>query len=134
MINEIKVEETKKVDMSKLPVDTLVECRGYQESGEVLRYFASPGRAFDLGATSKITKRTTSWHNMRIVEQPTVTFWGGGECPIPVGIRVELHFRGGGIMVYNIISSVLQPPGWVHTDDNVDIIGHRILGYAEGWE
>lgn len=53
-----------------------------------------------------------------MIHQPDATGWSGGDCPIPVGIRVELFYRGGDRQVIDITEKTSE---WFfrHTGDEM---------------
>lgn len=136
MLLRESLEETptpkKQIDWDKMPVDTLVEASadgvswykwyfaGIDEEGETAVYIN--------GATGKTTQSTVHLDHIRLIEQPTITFWQGGECPIPDGVRFEVHFRNNSVCGARYAASELA---WGHNGSALDIIGYRILGPAE---
>ncbi len=63
-----------------------------------------------------------------------IHYWGGGECPLPEGLKVSVYYRDGGNneMITTAHEGLFL---WGHDtemSDN-DIIGFEILGKAEGW-
>jgi hypothetical protein len=66
---------------------------------------------------------------LRLKEQTQFTYWGGGECPVPEGLSLEILSRGNGRgPLPSCVTSV-----WQHSGDTRDIIAYRITGLADGW-
>jgi hypothetical protein len=61
-------------------------------------------------------------------DQPWVN-WRGGDCPVPVGVLVEVTLRNGKVKKLS-----LNELDWKHTLDTADIIEYRITGLAEGYK
>lgn len=132
---EENVEPPKKqIDWSKMP-EVLVEV-SHNGDDWYKRYFAGINDEGDFtvyinGATGKTTQSKLERERIRLIEQPTLTFWKGGECPIPDGVRFEVYHRDGDTGVIKGNASEFK---WSHKGSHDDIIGYRILGPAEGWE
>lgn len=126
-------EDKKKLDWSKMPYGTWVEV---SETGEKwhhrrlhsVKCHESIINISTLHACGDV-EQTHIWEQLRLIEQPEVTFWKGGECPVPEGVMVELHFRGGEEDTHEGITMAWERRGSVS-----DIIGYRILGLADGWD
>ena len=112
----------KLVDMSKLPRGTMTNL------GEIIGYSDLQGLvSVLLGRDSHIGYIT----NLRIKEQTEFTYWGGGECPVPDGLVVEVVLRISGRVKAIAEASTLP---WAHEKSpSDDVIGYRILGVADGW-
>ena len=129
-IKELQEKESKKIDWSKIPVDTLVETKGG------LRYFNGIDEhefgkfaCHSGGMTSKtdpFNGKGDHWKSIKIVENPPQP-WFGGECPISDNVNVKIWFRDGdrGDTVYP------NDLRWSHIGSSVDIIAWQILGNNE---
>lgn len=131
----VLIEEPKLIVWSKLPVDTLIGV-----GGQDLRYLSKVSRGggyikvFGNGATSITQAGSINYvittDEAKLVENPTFTFWQGGDCPVPEGVAVE-------IITSN--RTVLEGEGIGYewnvrkTDPGNDIIAYRILGPVEGY-
>jgi hypothetical protein len=58
-----------------------------------------------------------------------IHFWGGGECPLPDGLEVELTFRDGSEL-QRCLSVVAD---WDHKFEGKDIVGFEVIGLEEGY-
>lgn len=121
-----------KIDLSKLPVDTLIEVRDSVQTK--LRHFATVkhGRvqAFDYGMTSALTGITCSWDSCRILEGKPV-FWQGGECPLPDGVEVRVFYRGPNTRTVTCVLPNGAAETWNHHQNDADIIGFQIQNHDE---
>jgi NOL1/NOP2/fmu family ribosome biogenesis protein len=110
----------KLVDMSKLPKGTMTDHGEvvHNKFGAISCYFVG-----DLNLSHPKAQK------IRITEQTEFTFWQGGECPVPDGLRFEVKTRGGASF------GCLKPSGlrWSHETEPTDIIGYRIIAVADGW-
>jgi hypothetical protein len=127
----------KKIDWTKLPVDTLLTldlCKVNEE-----RYFSSFRHGmvhfFLYGATSKTADSkldvlTVKPSNVKIAQDQPWTIWQGGECPIPDGLEYEVITRGGAAPFTN--RGCYQVILWSYTQNGVhsmsEIIAYRLTG------
>lgn len=126
--------ENKKLDWSKIPIDTLLKMS--TGGNEFIRHFAGLNeskklkiKCFNNGGSSKFSDGTSLWEKAELAEQPTFTYWPGGECPLPDGVLVEVIFRCG-----DCEKHPATPLDWSHDKVAGDIIAYRIIGLADGWE
>ena len=120
----------KLIDMSKLPRGTMV-CISLISTDKYYVHGHNSGYTqlidyIDGGSTHQKTSRT------HIVEQKDFTYWGGGECPVPDGVLVEVVTRGTQTLMFT--APTVQV--WAHNAQTVslyEIIGYRIIGVAPGW-
>lgn len=117
----------KLIDMAKLPRGSVVVC-----AGDAARYNLH-------GFNNEVTGRINSEYGgvsqlvdvkkLRIAEQKTFTYWGGGECPVPDGVAVEFVRRSGQKLIGDMFGS-----GFWHHGGNPDrdVIAYRIIGVAPG--
>lgn len=110
----------KLVDMSKLPRGTMTNCEELVGGCDDYGYFLQEESQY---------MQHVPWSDVRIAEQKTFTYWGGGECPISDGLVVEVKRRDGDVIVDREPSDLR----WKHITAISDIIGYRILGVADGW-
>lgn len=125
----------KKVDWSKLPVDTLINTQ------VGIRYFAgllNKNRIsyFTDGATSMISYGygycSLGISDVTISDKQPWTFWQGGKCPIPDGLEFDAVYRNG---VLNNYTCVASKATWSNPGSGGDIIAYRLTGNTlEGYE
>jgi hypothetical protein len=66
---------------------------------------------------------------IRLAEQTQFTYWGGGECPVPEGVIVEVVIRRD-----EKLEGVATNFIWYRDiTRNNEIIAYRITGLADGW-
>jgi hypothetical protein len=65
---------------------------------------------------------------VRLAEQTQFTYWGGGECPVPEGVVVEVVFRDG-----DKTPDLADDFTWEHVKNSGDIIAYRILKLADNF-
>ena len=119
----------KLVDMGKLPVGSAVMVK-WLPAGTKLHVMTKLNELGQIMIWNPAAQtRTVKTNELRIAEQKEFTYWGGGACPVPDGLRVALAFR--------LINpgTVETPSGirWTHNGHGGDVIGYRILGLADGW-
>lgn len=132
--NKKKIKK-KKIDWSKIPIDTSVIAGVSMASrrGHFAGVDTGFKMIFDCGQTSfSYEHRQVQCNDMTIdfnscKWQP----WFGGGRPIPEGILVDVIYRSGerreGIVLRNTLC-------WGHDSSSLDIIAYRIAGVEEGWE
>ncbi|UCW44436.1 hypothetical protein [Pseudomonas phage PPAT] len=52
--------------------------------------------------------------------------WNGGECPIPVGTKVDIIHRDGYKLSVKIGDIDIKYNVWYHYDDHEDIVAYRV--------
>lgn len=114
------------VNMSALPVGSVVSGAGYFENATVVGHYPGHLRLLNL-EHNELRMDNPSY--LRIAEQKEFTYWGGGECPMPEGLLVEAVFRADGPR--NIAAAIVY--GWKHDQGGADIIAYRITGLDDGW-
>ena len=67
---------------------------------------------------------------LRLKEQTKFTYWGGGECPVPEGVVVEVVTRDGGICQRSVARTLCWVTKLLMSSD---VIGYRIIKLADGW-
>jgi hypothetical protein len=126
----------KRIDWTKLPVDTLITlgiCTGLDE-----RYFSSFNSGlvhyYQGGTTSKTAASnsdvfTINPSNVRIAPDQPWTVWLGGACPLPDGLEYEymIHDEPGQVMTNKESASSYS---WVHNDIYAYRLTGKVLG---GW-
>ena len=118
--------ELKLVDMMALPVGSWVTC-AYLETEPAQVMVVGPV-ALVCWNKHELTVSVSSFE-ARITEQKEFTYWGGGACPVPDGLKFEFVWRDGG-KSESIVPTKLR---WIHTLASADVIAYRILGLADGW-
>lgn len=127
----------KKLDWSKMPVDTLVvasngigrELRHYEQ-------FNGGKHSCYTGGANSLTEPNllASWDRCELAPKDKQPWhvWFGGECPLPDGVVVEYVCRGwpNEITAQKIVTDLY----WSHDEAKTDIIAYRIVGLADGWE
>ncbi len=93
-----KLEEEKKIDFSKIPVDTLVEVRDRDSSDGYKNYFKGlSGGEYSyscyMDGKTSLREAFDSWRQIRLIDNPPQP-WFGGECPLPDGVRIKVWYRG----------------------------------------
>ncbi len=84
----------------------------------------------NLDEPSSFVKNIRSaWRHCRIREN-YIHYWGGGECPLPDGLKVKIYYREGGFCR----SASLAYFRWEHTGELGDIIGFEVLGPTLCWK
>jgi hypothetical protein len=102
----------KLVDKSALPAFAAVRVAGQMQIGEFRNY----SLVMNAG-------------NFRIAEQKDFQYWGGGECPVPEGLVVEVVRRNKFVGRHEGKMCI-----WDHDHrTDKDIIAYRIIGLADGW-
>ena len=66
----------------------------------------------------------------KLRRSPYIYYWSGGECPLPNGLEVTVHFRSGATETENYNNFRWNH----HSFSKHDIIGFEIVGLLEGWE
>jgi hypothetical protein len=109
------------IDWSKMP-------RGAMTNYGMLWEATSPNVIW-LIADKEDGLYSRSQHTLRLAEQTQFTYWGGGECPVPDGVVVEVTTRERVVYARESVNLI-----WRHDDDYLtDIIAYRITGLADGW-
>lgn len=126
-------DQKKKVDLSKLPIDTLLvrthDIRHFSAiEDNMINFFAHGATSLTADGTGNCFAKDVSIHP----NQPW-TFWQGGKCPIPDGLEFEVVFRSGGTTKETESASSLV---WTHHNRSTsDIIAYRLTGKVlDGWE
>lgn len=123
----------KLIDMEKLP------------KGSVVCHKAAPSKSltvwgYDAGVMvmhrddDGVFVYSREIGDLRIAEQKTFTYWGGGECPVPDGLKVEFVFRRGNVFVCRADPD--GSPYWGSCPPqsrDAEVIAYRIIGVAPGW-
>lgn len=126
--------EKKKLDWSKIPVNTVVSVSydgEHWSPRRFLRQAIDGGFEVFANGTSKDTGEVNfSYKHCKLIEQTTFTFWHGGGCPLPHGVMVGIVFRNGNVGENQKATDYV----WLHNSDDDDIIAYRIIGLADGWE
>lgn len=52
--------------------------------------------------------------------------WNGGECPVPIGTKVEIIYRDGQQVIVKIGDIDIKYNVWYHYDDYEDIVAYRV--------
>lgn len=120
-----KLPELKKIDKSKLPVGTMTQY------GRVQSKFHKTSRT-DHSVNYKVHGTSTEVTNsefVKILPSTEWIYWGGGESPIPNGLKVEYKMRDGTVSRTEHASCLI----WVHHLKDFDIIAYRIIGISPGW-
>jgi len=119
----------KLIDMAKLPKGTMVET-GDHVTGEHVYEVMMTHRDGTLGCWN-VSHQTIHRHTseLRIAKQKEFTYWDGGDCPVPEGVRVEVALRDG-LPIFVVETHEFR---WTHFGTPDDIIGYRIVGVAKGW-
>ena len=132
---QIEAIERSKVDLSKLPKDTLVAVRGSSAGNEIIRHFSHVSDklyTYSNGSTSMTSSAPTRahhWKQIRILENKP-QMWFGGKCPVPNGIEIKYWLRNGNS--FNTINAIhLDWEHHVNRNDG-DIIGLQLLE-SEVW-
>jgi len=132
-----EVPTKRKIDWTKIPIDTLIEVKDVEEGDWTKRYYAGkPNTAFGHGTTSLTVDEGDVMHGgyARLCEDLNWKAWFGGECPLPEGVKVAVIVRQGDKPLVGSCGLFR----WVHSNQPglkcQDIIAYRVLGYAEGWE
>ena len=131
--NLVMLPRVKKIDWSKVAVDTPVLCRdrGYEDLTK--RYYSgNPGSIYGDGATSRTLGYETSFVEIQLDFDAPLQYWPGGEtAPLPEGVIVEVVFRDG----TKFSGTVGQDLDWRHglIGKSSDIIAYRAVGLAQGW-
>ena len=130
--------ELKLVDMSKLPKGSWVTTA----SMDFIVLGPQPHTIKLLRTLSHANYVVYAWPEavLRITEQKEFTYWGGGACPVPDGVRVEVVLRrryGQGDRAptteFIYVDRNTGTTHWPHDGTDSDIIAYRILGLAYGW-
>jgi hypothetical protein len=124
----------KLVDMFALPIGSAILHAENRDKFKLVAKVGSShlGGIFEFSSTKIVFEHSDKW---RIAEQEGFTYWGGGECPVPDGLLVQVIMRSGSD-TYKAIGKFLV---WAHGDEydgkhaEMDIIAYRIIGLADGW-
>ena len=132
--NAVSTAELKPIDWSKMPKGILVSVGDTETMGSALRRFAgvaySDSPNYPYRAYGETSSQVRCWEYIHLVEQPEVTFWPGGECPVPEGVCVEVYLRDSTTHIWD---KYAHASDWSHKGLDGDIIGYRILGLAPGY-
>lgn len=126
----------KKVDLSKLPVDTVCDVNGERKHFYRVAMCGTP-LFYTAGQSSRTVKEYgnesiaagRSIDKINICDNQPWTVWFGGERPIPVGLEYEITFRDGGRLT---MSDIKVPIVWYHVNRSIDIIAYRLTGKVLG--
>jgi hypothetical protein len=110
----------KLIDWSKMPRGTMTSFGELTGTCNGLAYVAP-----DYSVTDEF-----DFAKLRLAEQTQFTYWGGGKCPVPEGVVVEVVLRQ-----WNAPNEYTSPEnvGWSHDNFDGDIIAYRIISLADGW-
>jgi hypothetical protein len=116
----------KLIDWSKMPRGTMTNF-GELLSVKGIAKVLNPNTGF--GLSGKIGVDLVRLENLRLAEQTEFTYWGGGECPVPEGVMVEVVIRRD-----DKLKKVGTDFIWFRDLilDN-EIIAYRITALADGW-
>lgn len=136
---EVDVEQPakRKIDMSKLPVDTPVLGRDFPRDLPVPGNYAGNMNVWTYGADSRTAELHSvsagHWNMISIdFDACKPVFWLGGEQPVPDGIVVSVWLRNG-----DTYEGDAAGFNWVESSFGVadlDIIGYQMIRISEGWE
>jgi len=118
----------KLINMSKLPKGSVV-LGDYGAHAVVVK--CNPGTEYTWVLDGALIPSNVKSGDLRIAEQKDFTYWGGGECPVPDGVNVQVVFRSGQTLAFT--NPTVQT--WAHAAQHkiIDVIGYRIIGAADGW-
>jgi hypothetical protein len=108
------------IDWLDMPAGTMTNCGELRGFAMSTAYVSPDYSVVDQIAPSKL----------RLKEQTEFTYWPGGECPVPEGVRTEVIYRDG-VKKRAYLSDV--PHLWKHERQDSDIIAYRITGLADGF-
>jgi hypothetical protein len=112
------------IDWSKMPRGTMTNFGEFlcvPEGITGTKYFSVMNSNFYVVNIAK--------EEVRLKEQTQFTYWGGGDCPVPEGVVVEVVFR-------NKTQSTgyeAKEYHWQHVGADGDIIAYRILKLADNF-
>lgn len=132
--------KVKKVDWSKMPVDTMINTphgiNHFSHYQDDIVCFFSHGSSFSTYRGDGFAMEHVS--KLSLCDSQPWTFWQGGECPIPDGLEFEIVYRIG---CTSLVSQWLASKvDWEHHQmdsrgRDSDIIAYRLTGkIMEGWE
>lgn len=117
----------KLIDWSRVPAGTMTNF------GIVIHEYPS-----DFEQRLTLQNAIVKWNQyteLRLVEQTKFTYWGGGDCPVPEGVRFEVIFRDGDNT--RLVDGAPNIYRWTHANTSqskmIDIIAYRIVGLSEGY-
>jgi hypothetical protein len=117
----------KMVTWADMPAGVLVTVKAFKEA-YVFQGLAEAGYALITRAGKSMYPAPSILELAPAADQPWVN-WRGGDCPVPVGVLVEVTLRNGKVKKLS-----LNELDWKHTLDTADIIEYRITGLAEGYK
>jgi len=71
-----------------------------------------------------------AYEKCRIRQDTWLSWQGGGECPLPEGLKIELRCRDNTIN----LKAHYTKQFWGNENEGDDIISFKVLGTAEGWK
>ena len=128
---ETAKQQSKRIDISKLPDSTVVEVKKHPDS----KKFLSEGKIYCSrladGRYADGSQYSTS--DCTLSEQKEFTVWLGGDCPLVDGVVYEVIHRDGS--KWKVPDSQLNM-SWQHSGEGWEpdeVIAYRIIGLAEGY-
>jgi len=120
-----RLRQSKRIDFSKIPLGTLVQVRdGLNQSSAPVRF-----EGMNNSNTYPYLADDEVWKNIKLVENPIVAWFKGGDCPIPDNVNFTAWFRSG--KSFTAISINASTFSWAKglTDDfsSIDIVAYQIL-------
>jgi hypothetical protein len=115
----------KLIDLSKMPIGTMTNY------GEIIDTNNLP-LTRQMGILNE--RLSVYWQyprDIRLAEQTEFTYWGGGDCPVPEGVMVEVVLRD-----QRKIITTSGSLYWEHSNEDrrrEHIIAYRIIGLADGY-
>lgn len=125
----VQIKPTLKlIDWSKMPVGTMTD------RGRLIAIVDGDTSMLGGGIWLRVLEcnRHIIFYPMshfRLAEQTDFTYWPGGECPIPQGVKVQVTIRDGELFTYEQADTIR----WNHTYHGGDIIAYRITGLVDGY-
>ena len=137
-LNELRAkcgqQNVKKIDWSKMPVDTLCEVRDSDTEDWVKRYFSHTRNGVTFvyinGTNSKTVTYANAFEQLRLIENEPKP-WFGGECPLPEGVKVKAWLFNGKELICEGANLEWHFHG---IPAGTAIRAYQILGPMEGWE
>lgn len=117
----------KLVNMIGLPNGSAVCVENHPTYGIVIANTGGNALCILVNDTQQLINQWMTY-KLRIIEQKDFTYWGGGVCPVPAGVVVEVVMRNKRVEEYQAIGC-----RWSHDVYEKDIIAYRLVGLAEGW-
>lgn len=114
------------------PAEKVIDLSGIVGSGIDVE-FSNTGENWGVHPNvNKIADYRLHFKYSRVRQTPHIHFWdGGGKCPLPEGLKVNLIFRHGDNLRLPAID--YMSARWTHEFTIDDIIAFEVLGVAEGW-